>query len=166
MFNKDRFLELCLLFTILGICLIILFANISGKNRVPKEFFVQPSARAGVPQEQEKIILPAVIFNISGAIQAINPADLMVKALIIRADSNGVLGRNLEMRKVKITSETKFSQLKIEEELGRQIIKEIGFAFKDLKVGDYVEVIANYNIINKTEFEASQVRLSPKSARF
>jgi hypothetical protein len=124
-----------------------------------------PSVQPGTGQENQKIVIPKVLYNLAGLVQKTEENFFIMEADIPQLDENGKPIQKKEIRKVIITMSTGFSQLKFvaqEGKAGRAPV-ETPITFKDIKEGDYVEVISNQDISQDKEFEAGRVRSLPKT---
>lgn len=113
----------------------------------------------------KKISLPKVLYNLAGSIQALEKSAVVLEATIPLLDETGQPTTKMEIRKALVTVATKFSRLTFvpTEDPNRKTPKETTITFKDLKVGDLIEVVSNQDITNKTEFEAILIRLLQKT---
>lgn len=151
------------------ISLILVFIILVGL--ISYNFFISKPPYPPIPevekpkevQETQKITPPKILYNLSGPIQKIEKDSIIFLAIITQFDETGQPIEKTETRKAIITPFTKFSQLTfVEIEPGRKTPKETQISFKDLKVGDFVEVISNQDISRAEEFEAIQVRILPR----
>lgn len=111
----------------------------------------------------QKITPPKVIYNLAGIVQKKEINSIIFEANIPLTDETGRYTSKKEIRKAIITSYTKFTQLSfVEVEPGKKTPTEKQISFKDIKVGDYIEVISKQDISHVEEFEATQIRVLPK----
>ena len=130
-----------------------------------KKYFFPPkiSPPEETPKEEPKIILPSILYNLSGVIKELEQDSFLFGAKLTELDEKGQILEKTEIRKVIITSTTKFNRLTfVETEPGRKTIKESPIIFQDLKVGDYIEAVSNQDISRAEEFEATLIRILPK----
>lgn len=147
---------------IIGLTLVLLFIVIGFSI---KKYFFPPkiSPPKETPEEEPKIILPTILYNLSGTIKKLEKDSLSFEAKLTQLDEKGQLIEKMEIRKAIITSTTKFNRLTfVEAEPGRKTIKESPIAFKDLKMGDYIEAVSNQDISHAEEFEATLIRILAK----
>ncbi len=113
-----------------------------------------PSPKPFVPP------LPKSIYNVVGVIEEIEKDSIILKANLQKQDDSGKIINYSEYRRAKITSQTKFIKLKfIEIAPGRKAPKEIPISLKDLRKGDYIEVVSNQDVFEEKEFPVIKVRL-------
>lgn len=156
--ERGTIVELVMLGAVLTISIFLLVMTL--KNS-PKQ---EPLANQNLMVERERIVpkVPAIIYNLTGSIK-----DLQFNSMLFLADMQAVEGDQIVQtkmeKKVLLTDETKFSQLKIiiDKKTGAQSIQEIKISRQDLQKGAQAEVIAKENIKEALEFSASQVRLLP-----
>lgn len=109
-----------------------------------------------------KVTLPTTLYNLAGSIKNLDKDSLTLEANIPFIDEKGEPISRIETRTAKITALTKFSRLAfVETESGKRVPKETTITFNDLKIGNFVEVIALEDISHAEEFEASQIRILP-----
>ncbi|MBZ9578501.1 hypothetical protein KJA14_01480 [Patescibacteria group bacterium] len=122
--------------------------------------------KAEISPEVPEITQPKVLYNLAGSIEKIEflKDSLVLEATIIQIDETGQPIQKTEIRKVIVTPFTKFSHLTfVETEPNRRTPQEASITFKDLKTGDYIEVVSNQDISQAEEFEAIKIRVLPKS---
>lgn len=131
-------------------------AEIESRLKLPQE--------AELPQKGPKISIPKILYNLAGVIQKLEKSSLVLEATIPQLDETGQLTQKTEIRRVIVGSATKLSRLAFvtEEGTDRRISKETPIILRDLKIGDYIEVISNQDISGKQEFEATKIRILPK----
>jgi len=114
--------------------------------------------------KNQPVTVPEVLYNIAGTIKDKTNRVLILEAFIPTKTVGGKPVQKKERREVIVTSGTKIVKLSfVESENKKRIqLKEQPLTFADLKIGDYVEAIANYNIKNQRRFEASQIRVLPR----
>ena len=113
-----------------------------------------PSPKPFVPP------LPKSIYNVAGVIEEIEKDSIILKANLQKQDESGKIINYSEYRRAKITPQTKFIKLTfIEMAPGRKTPKEIPISLKDLRKGDYIEVVSNQDIFKEKEFPVIKVRL-------
>jgi hypothetical protein len=126
---------------------------------------IWPSVNLETGQEKQKIVIPKVIYNLAGLVQKMEENSFILEASIPQLDKNGNPTQIKEIRRVKITPLTRFSRLTFvaqEGKVGKAPVETL-ITFKDIKGGDYIEVISNQDISHDKEFEASQIRTLPQS---
>lgn len=134
--------------------------------------FISPSFKETdvpppLPEEEEKkepeIVLPKVLYNLSGIIKSTGENFFIMEAFIPELDKDNQLVRRVETRKVFITPDTKISRLTFVagEDEGRKTPKETSITFNILKAGDSIEVVSKKDISRIEEFEAIKVRILP-----
>lgn len=157
-YQKGTIVELVMLGMVLAISIFLLIMTL--KNSPAKE----PVADQNAGIAREKIIpkIPRMIYNLTGLIKDLGPSSMQFLANM-QVVENGQIVQSQAEKKVILTDETKFSQLKIitDKKTGNQSIQEVKISRQDLKSGDQAEVIAKENIKDVSEFSASQVRLLP-----
>jgi len=116
-------------------------------------------------QENQKITVPKVIYNLAGLVQKLEENSFILEASIPQLDQSGKVTQRKETRKINVTSGTKFSRLTFVAQPGStgKSPLETPMTFGEIKVGDYIEVIANQDISQAQDFEASQVRELPRN---
>jgi len=117
------------------------------------------------PEKVQKIILPKTLYNLAGIIQEIETDSLTFEARIPQLDDKGEPIEKTETRKALITPVTKFTRLTFieTEDPKRRVPQETEIAFKDLKIGYYIEAISNQDISQREEFEVIQIRVLSSS---
>jgi len=121
--------------------------------------------RIQVPHKKiSKITMPKVIFNVAGTVEKIEGNRITLKASIPYLDEQGNPAQKTEVRTALITPSTKFTSLIFvsQPNLKTKIPQETQISLEDLKIGDYIEVIAKQDISQKQEFEVSQIRILPR----
>jgi len=151
---------------VLAVILILLARSIWSLNEtLQKNTAVINTAKEapGLPKPVIKPSIPDVLFNLSGLIKEHGGSFLMMEADIPSMLESGQVAREKEIRRVLVNTETKVSRLNIitDQQTKKQLIQEVAAVFKDLKVGDLIEVIAKDDISQAYEFTASQIRLLP-----
>lgn len=150
---------LILVFTIFLIGFISFFSYYLSRVRAPS---LPPETE--IPEEIPKITSPKILYNLAGTIEKIEKDSIIFKATIPQLDEKGQPIEKTEIRKAQITPATKFTRLTfVEIEPERKTPKETPITFKDLQVGDYIEVVSNRDISQLEEFETTQIRVLPKS---
>ena len=124
-----------------------------------------PEVKTPGKEEAPKIILPKILYNLAGVIQKLEKDTVLLEATIPQLNEAGEPIQKTETRKVLITTATKFTQLTFlaGADPKKKTPVETAVTFKELKAGDYVEVISNQDISQKEEFTAIQIRILPKS---
>ncbi|MCX6761062.1 MAG: hypothetical protein NTZ84_03115 [Candidatus Nealsonbacteria bacterium] len=148
--------------TIILIAVISILILIIGIFFLKQKFGLFGQPKTG--QEAQKIIIPKVLYNLAGLVQELDKNSFILEASIPQLNDSGKPIQKKETRKVNITSATRFSRLTFvsqEGETGKAPV-ETPMTFSDIKVGDYIEVIANQDISQALEFEASQARSLPR----
>lgn len=147
------------LFAVLAIALItaaLMNAGIFWKNEGTKEIGSDKPDAKPVPV-QEKIIVPKVIYNLSGKIKKIDGNTIVFNAEIFSVDEKGERSVLEEERRAIVNSQTKVSSLSFVDR--SPVKKEIKPS--TLKPGDYVDILSGSDISNAEEFLASQITLKP-----
>lgn len=169
-FQKSDVTKIIKIIGILGVMLVVItllglfiYGYYFSKEIPPSE--IPSLVSEEIPQKEIKITLPKVLYNLAGTIKNLEKNSFVLEAGIPLLDENNQVVQKIEIRKVLITSATKISQLTFVTQAGtdKKTPKEILLTFKDLKIGDYVEVISNQDISQAPEFEVTQVRVLPKS---
>lgn len=106
---------------------------------------------------QEKIVIPEVIYNLSGKITKIDGNTIVFNAEIYSVDGKGASSVREEQRSAIVNSGTKLSSLSFVDR--SPVDKKIDFS--DLKPGDYVEIVSNSDISGAEEFLATRIRVKP-----
>jgi len=144
----------------------IIFSNYYLSKKIAEiESKLPSSQKVETRPEAPKVTLPKIIYNLTGTIQELSANSLILKATIPTVDETGQPSSRTEIKKVTVGPVTKFSRLAFvtQEGTNRQVPKETSIAFRDFKMGDYVEVISNRDVSRPEEIEATQVRILPKS---
>jgi len=149
---------------VLVLIFIVIFIILIASNLVPK---LKAPPKEEISPEIPKITQPKVLYNLAGSIKKIDflKESLILEATIIQIDEAGQPIEKTEIRKVIVTPITRFTHLTFVTQEGaeRRTPQETSITFKNLKVGDYIEVISNQDISQKEEFEVTQIRVLPKS---
>lgn len=144
----------------------IIFSNyyLSKKIALIESKLEHPQKEENLPRRQE-ITAPKILYNLAGLIQKLEENSLILQASIPKIDDAGHIFQDTNIRKVVVGPNTKFTRLAFvtQEGTDRRTPKETQIVFKDLKVNDYVEVVSNQDISQKQEFEATKIRILPKS---
>lgn len=161
--QKESILKI-ILEVIGGLLILFIFLTISyfGKKEAPPPIFQKEEASK--KENQQQIILPKVLYNLAGPIQELQKDSLTFEASIPEINGAGQLAPKTELRKVLITTTTKFSRLAFvaQEGTNQKTPQETAISFKDFKVKDYIEVISNQDISQAQEFTAVQIRILPQ----
>ncbi len=112
------------------------------------------NSSVALPKPRE-VVLPKILYNLSGAIASLDSGSIVFNAEIIKKDENGEIVKSLESRKAIISAGTNFSRLSFD----KNIPKEEKLSIADFKVGNYIEVISDRDISNAFEFKATQIRI-------
>lgn len=146
------------LFLILAVALIVSVAldfGISKKNDGANEQSNNNKPDSKPIPVQEKIVVPKVIYNLSGRITKIDGNTVIFNAEIFSVDDRGERSVREEQRMAIVNSQTKINSLFFVDR--SPVEKKIGYG--DLKTGDYVEIISSSNISEAKEFIAVQIRV-------
>jgi hypothetical protein len=121
------------------------------------------SLKPGVPSSVPNVATPGVLYNLAGKIEKLEEGVIIFEAIVPQIDERNQLLSKKETRRAIVTSNTGFSRLIIatQQESGAETSKENQIDFKDLKIGDYIEVISSQNISQAMEFEATKIRALP-----
>lgn len=136
-------------------------------SSLDKQVNLAPEAKVELPAEPltktPKITMPEILYNLTGSIQEIEEDAIILEVNIPYVDETNQIAHKTETRKAIVNSETNFSSMIFvdTEEPNRKIIQESEITFRDFKIGDQIEVIANQDIKDKQEFEVVQVRILP-----
>lgn len=116
-------------------------------------------------QESARIELPKILYNLVGLVQDLDEDSFILQASIPQVNESGQLYQKTEERRVNITASTKITKLTFVSQEGQsgKTPVETPMTFDDIKVGDYIEVIASQDISQVAEFEADQARFLPKN---
>ncbi len=116
-----------------------------------------------VPAKRKEAVYstPKVIYNLSGSIEEINQDFLLLRVKIPEltgersAEFNGP-----ELRKVSFSDDTKFNRIKFTSIKGtsRSKVDMVDTPREEFLQGDFIEVMANEDIAQISEFEAAQIR--------
>jgi flagellar basal body-associated protein FliL len=151
------------IFIILIIFLILIAGFLSYYFHFPKEKTKAPQKKETLPPPPPAVVLPKVIYNLSGEIKKIEPNAIIFEASIPVLGENNQITQKKEIRKAIITPSTTFNKISfVEVEEKRKKVVESPITFKDLKIGDLIEVISNQDISHAEEFEATQIRVFPR----
>jgi len=104
---------------------------------------------------QEKIIVPKVIYNLSGRITKIDGNTIVFGAEMYDVGEKGDRSVREEERMAIVNPQTKISILSFVDR--SPVDKKINFS--DLKTGYYVEIISSSDISGAEEFVAAQIRV-------
>jgi len=148
--------------TILIVVVLILLV-IFGIIFLKQKFGLFGQQKAG--QQEQKITIPKVIYNLAGLVQKLEENSFILEASIPQLDQSGKVTQKKETRKINVTADTKFSRLTFVAQPGStgKSPLETPMTFGEIKVGDYIEVIANQDISQAQDFEATQVRELPRN---
>ena len=136
--------------------------KLAEKSEVVAPEPIAPQAESPSVKAQ-KIIVPDIIYNLTGTVQNIEENSIILKANIPHLNEANQPVQRTETRKIVIGPTTNFSRLNFvaQKESGRKAIQESTITFQELKAGDHIEVIAREDITKSEEFEAAQVRILP-----
>ena len=115
-------------------------------------------------KRNSEITMPKAIFNLAGTIKKIEGNRITLKASVPYLDKQGKPAQKTEVRTALITPSTRFTSLIFvsQPNLKTKIPQETQISLEDLKIGDYIEVIAKQDISQEQEFEVSQIRILPR----
>lgn len=118
---------------------------------------------AGVPSSVPNVATPGILYNLAGKIEKLEGETIVFEAIVPQIDERNQLLSKKETRRAIVTSNTSFIRLitAAQQESGAGTSQENQIGFKDLKIGDYIEVISGQNISQAMEFEAVKVRVLP-----
>jgi len=127
--------------------------------------FLKQLGQPKVEEVNQNIIVPSVIYNLAGLVKEIKESSFVLEASIPQVDQAGKVTQKKEMRKINVTANTRFSHLTFVAQPGTTAKSplETPMNFNEMKVGDYIEVIASQDISKAQDFEASQVRELPRN---
>lgn len=119
--------------------------------------------KPGVSSSVPNVSIPGVLYNLAGRIEKIEGEAIVFEAIIPQIDERNQLISKKETRRAIVTSDTSFIRLitAAQQEAGLGVSQENQITFKDLKIGDYIEVISSQNISQLIEFEAVKIRVLP-----
>jgi flagellar basal body-associated protein FliL len=151
------------IFIILIIFLILIAGFLFYYFYFPKEKPKAPQKKETLPPPPPAVVLPKVMYNLSGEIKKIESNAIIFEASIPVLGENNQIAQKKEIRKAIITPSTTFNKISfVEVEEKRKRVVESPITFKDLKIGDLIEAISNQDISHAEEFEATQIRLFPR----
>ena len=121
------------------------------------------SLKPGVPSSVPNVATPGILYNLAGKIEKLEGETIVFEAIVPQIDERNQLLSKKETRRAIVTSNTSFIRLitAAQQESGAGTSQENQIGFKDLKIGDYIEVISGQNISQAMEFEAVKVRVLP-----
>lgn len=167
-YKNEKILKIVLLIIgaglIVCIFLIIFYVNWEVNNLEKEPSLIRLNNKKTEKSNQEKIILPKVIYSLAGTIKEINWQEnyIMFEVLIPESEKDNQIVYRKEIRKVLVTPDTKINKLIfLVDENNKKTIQEAPLSFKDLKLKDYIEAIANQDISTLQEFSAVQIRVQP-----
>ncbi|MFA6096460.1 MAG: hypothetical protein WC788_02425 [Candidatus Paceibacterota bacterium] len=103
--------------------------------------------------EQERIIVPKIIYNLSGKITKIDGNTIVFNAEMYNVDEEGVRTVREEERKAIVNPQTKVSSLTF---VNRTPVEK-NIRLSDLKPGDYIEAISSSDISKADDFLAAKI---------
>ena len=103
--------------------------------------------------EQEKIIVPKIIYNLSGKITKIDGNTVVFNAEIYNVDEEGVRTVREEERRAIVNPKTKLSSLTF---INRAPVEK-DIRLGDLNPGDYIEAISSSDISKANDFLAAKI---------
>jgi len=104
-----------------------------------------------------EIILPKVLYNLSGKITKIEKSAVTFNATISSKDSKGEIVSGVESRKANIDSSTVIKRLTFVKNSPVESEMKLG----DLKINDYIEVVSGQDISVAKEFSVTLIRVLP-----
>lgn len=118
---------------------------------------------AGVPSSVSNVVDASILHNLSGVIKELEEKAVIFEAVVPYIDGDNQLTSKKETRKAFISSNTNLTRLEIviHEETGSKIPEEKTIDFKDLKIGNNIEVLSGKNIAEAKEFEVTKIRVLP-----
>ena len=110
---------------------------------------------------EQKIVIPEIIYNLSGEIKEIKEDYIVFDAIIFKGYEENKPVREKQERRALITPDTKFTAVSfiLLEGENKRTIKESETNLKELKIGDSVEVISRQNIKDAQEFEIRELKI-------
>lgn len=165
MMKKSKFIELVLinsaslLFILAVINIATFFINGIQDNFGRPQIGAQPEAQknfSALPKQKE-VVLPKVLYNLSGKIIKLENGAIIFNAEIISIGSDKKIVKTIESRKAIFSSSTKFNRLSF---INNSPV-ETKIEIKDFKEGDYIEAISDKDISKSAEFTATQIRILP-----
>ena len=158
--------------TIIGLILIFitLLLSVYFNYYLSKKVFqleLEFQKQAALKKEQKEtpqISLPKVLYNLTGEIKSLEGDTIVFDANIPVMTEDNQLRSKIETRKAIITPNTKITTLTFLQKEGenKKAPVETNISLKELKIGDYIEVISNQDISQKEEFEITQIRVLPQ----
>ncbi|MFH1662041.1 MAG: hypothetical protein ABIA02_03010 [Candidatus Falkowbacteria bacterium] len=151
-------------FVVIGLMIVTFLiqqASIDKKIEINKEPIIQQKEEKTEKEPEPKIIIPEELFNLSGIIQEVKSNSIIFSAKVPYLDELGMPAQRNESREAIISEATEFKKMSIiaKEGTNKKAIQEVDMNFGDLKIGDYIEVIARKNIKDLKEFEVAKVRI-------
>ncbi|MBU3925484.1 hypothetical protein KJ854_06185 [Patescibacteria group bacterium] len=160
-FTKEKFIKSIFVLSVLSIILIIALSffvlQFSGNGNDGNNSGNNPAEIAAPARKTPEVILPKVLYNLSGKITEIEKGAVTFSATIFSKDSKGGIVSDIESRKANIDSATNIKRLFFV----KNSPVESAIKLSDLKVGDYIEVISDRDISDSAEFPATVIRALP-----
>lgn len=148
---------------IVGLSIALIFSAIliSHYRQGKQDEFDLPEA--GVPSSVSNVNNANILYNLSGIIKELGDKAVVFEAIVPYIDENNQLISKKETRKALISSNTNLTRLEIviHKETGSEIPEEKPIDFKDLKIGNNIEVLSSQNIAKAEEFEVKKIRVLP-----
>lgn len=140
------------------ILIVVLLAGLAGneQNEKSASYIAKSGNRVQnvvETQERQRVEIPAALYNHSGKILKLEKNAITFNAELFNIREKNTVKKELQERRALVDDKTKIKRLSFE----NNIVKEEEIDYKDLKVGDYVEVMATTNIAKAEEFVASKV---------
>ena len=165
MMKKSKFIELVLVnsASLLLILALVNFAAFLFKyaggtvNRTKISPTFEAKSTPTVLPKPKEVVLPKVLYNLSGKITKLEEGAIVFNAEIISIGSDKKIIKTIESRKAIISAATNFSRLSFVNNSPVETKIEI----KDVKEGDYIEAISDKDISKSAEFSATQIRILP-----
>jgi hypothetical protein len=139
----------------------LFYYNFQNNLEKQKEELQQKQKKETPSQQTPTITIPKILYNLYGNVQKIEENDIIFEAQIPQIDQNNQGSFGKEIRKIIITPSTEFTKLIFvtDKTTGIQMPTEIKITLKDIKIGNYIEVLSNQNISQAEEFEATKIRI-------
>ncbi|MDP3057057.1 MAG: hypothetical protein Q8N37_00865 [bacterium] len=160
-FTKEKFIKSIFVLSVLIIILIIALSffvlQFSGNGNDGNNSRNNPAETAAPARKTPEIILPKVLYNLSGKITKIEKSAVIFDATISSKDFKGEIVSSTESRRANIDSATNIKKLVFVKNSPVESVINLS----DIKVGDYIEVIAEQDISSAIEFSATQMTILP-----
>jgi len=160
--TTKNIITILLVLILISLIVIILLSILSLFKEDLNEFNL-PESKSFQREKPPKVTLPDVVYNLTGTVKKFEKNSIIFEATIPKLNEKNEIVMETELRKALVTPLTKFTRLSFikQEGTNRETPQEKSITFQDIKINDYIEVISNQNILQKQEFEVTQIRILP-----